>query len=219
MLNKKDPSQPVHRFAFYHQNEALLFQFLVHECLQAHHLLRKKPCPVLLSLIVGNLQIDPEKWQAPTGHLPRLMHYCILLISHFNQPTSRYCLDLQGCLNRAYLAAKKYEESSDQEKGCEKLYKLLKKEISCFAKTLLEKLPDFRENASVLYFLLRYQEQVDAIYRQPFIKKTFHLFFPEGLDAAILFMTEKFAKKGFHLLIPSIEEKLKFLSNDEKSKD
>jgi hypothetical protein len=215
-MPNKEPPPSSSRFAFYHQNEALLFQFLVHECLRAHSLLRKKPCPILLVQIVGNLEVGCEKWQAPIGHLPRLMHYCALLYSHFNQSLIPYSKQLKIILDRAYSAAKKYESSADRgEEACGRLYKILREAITTFIKILLERLPEYRDDASVLYFLLRHQEQVDALFRQPFVKKTFSLFFPEGVGQAYLFFAEKFTKRGFNHLIPAIEQQLKQLEKDE----
>jgi hypothetical protein len=207
------------RFAFYHQNEALLYQFLLHEGLKAHQLLRKKPKLELLQKVIGSLELVSDKWHAPAGHLPRLIHYCSLLSVHFNDPSSELCKDLEAILCRACLTAKEcYTAFKLEKKEQSQLYANLRRDIQAFMKILFSKIHAFRENASVLYFLLRHQEQFDALYREPIIMKTFNFFFPEGTKQAQLFLCEKFSKKGFHHLIPFIEQKLQKIENTQTAK-
>lgn len=220
-MNEKRPiSAPSdNRLAFYHQNEALLFQFLLHECLRAHQILRKKQSLELFLQIVGHVGETSDTWQAPYGHLPRLLHYCSLLATHFNETSSSLCKNLGEILDRAYLTAKRCYALLEKGKNENtQLYADLRKEIRSFVTLLFVKLYDFRDNASVLYFLLRHQEQFDALYREPIIKKTFYAFFPDGLREAQIFLVEKFSKKGFNHLIPHIEQKLKTLDLPDSSK-
>jgi hypothetical protein len=215
---KRKAAQADNRFAFYHQNEALLFQFLLHECLCAHQILRKRPSFELFSQFVGRFECKSTTWQAPNGHLPRLLHYSFLLATHFENTSSALCKNLGAILERSFLTAKKCHESFNNEKEHSKLYAILRREIRAFMKLLLEKLNDFRDNASVLYFLLRHQEQFDAMYKEPIIRNIFLTFFPEGLGAAQLFLVEKFSKKGCNHLIPYIEDKLQKLDCPRASK-
>lgn len=204
---------PNNRFAFYHQNEALLFQFLLHECLRAHLILKKKPDAALFLQLTGNLNRPSDTWQAPYGHLPRLFHYCSLLSVHFNNPATSLCKNLGLSLERAYELAKRCHDLRDKdEEEHAKHYTKLRKEIRVFMKLLFEKAHDFRDNASVLFFLLRHQEQLDSVYKEPIVRKTFHVFFPDGMDEAYHFLVEKLSKKGFNHLIPLIEQKLKNIS-------
>jgi len=209
MKEKRSSTSPPHHFAFYHQNEALLFQFLLHECLQAHQILRKKPDVNLFQQVTGNLDQVSENWHAPLGHLPKLLHYCTLLSSHFEHAAS-LCKDLGQTLERAYSKAKQCYSTFDTHEHLQH-YADLRKEMLLFMKFLFVKLYDFRENASVLYFLLHHQEQFDSLYREPIIKKTFLAFFPDGIKQVQFFLSEKFSKKGFNHLIPYIEQKLKKL--------
>ena len=213
MTNKLEHSSSSSRcFAFYHQNEALLFQFLLHECLCAHGILRKRPDPGLLPQVVGNLQGPSTNWHAPSGHLPRLFHYTGLFTSHFNTPPTRLCTDLGLILERAHQAAMHHSDLKCKDDQADaNLYTLLRREIRAFLTLLFERLPQYRDNPSVLYFLLRNQEQFDTVCRQPIIKKTFVTFFPDGMKQAHHFLTENFVRKGFNHLIPSLELKLKKL--------
>jgi hypothetical protein len=214
MKEKRSRSAPpVKRFAFYHQNEALLFQFLLYECMRAQQTLRKKPDATLLLQIMGKVESRVESWHAPLGHLPKLLHYCSLLATHFDTPPSPLCKNLEQTLQRAYAVAKECHAALERDvEGLSKLYTLLRKEMRTFMKLLFEKLHDFCDNAAVLFFLLRHQEQFDALYREPIIKKKFHLFFPEGVKQAQGFLIEKFSKKGFNHLIPYIEQRLQNLA-------
>lgn len=209
------PTLPERRFTFYHQNEALLFQFLLHECLRAHQILKKKPDKKLLSKVIGKLENRSENWHAPHGHLPRLHHYCTLLVTHFDDPSSKMGKNLKTILERAFSNAQKISPLIEkEEKSLVELYTHLRKEMRACLKLLLNKVDQFHENASVLYFLLRHQEQIDAFYRGPIIQKKFRAFFPDGMLQAQKFLSEKFSKKGFHHLIPFIEQKMKQLDNE-----
>jgi hypothetical protein len=206
-----------HQFAFYHQNEPLLIQFLLHECLRACQILKKKPSPDLLLQVLGNLDCASETWHAPFGHLPRLLHYSALLTTHYNNPSSPLCEQLGATLKRAFAAAKRHRARAEgNKKGHAALYTSLRKEMLTFMKLLFEKIDDFHNNASVLLFLLRHQEQFDAFYKAPIIKKKFHAFFPDGMKQAQSFLVEKLSKKGCNHLIPYIEQKLKNLDKDGK---
>lgn len=198
------------RFAFHHQNEALLFQFLLHECISAHGILRNKPCPALMRHVIGHSDNEENIWQAPFGHVIRLRQYCTLFTTHFGDPSSTLSQQLGQTIERAYSAAllcRSYHDKDENQLAL--LYQPLKRELSSFLKLLFEKLSDYRDSPSVLYFLLRHHEQCDAAYRQPIVKKMFCSFFPQGIEQAQAYLTERFSQKGFDHLIPSIEENLK----------
>ncbi len=199
------------RFAFHHQNEALLFQFLLHESLSAHNILRQKPSPLLLCQVIG--PIDRENvWQSMLGHLPRLRHYCSLFIKYFDEGASPLSQQLHDTLERAQKVARKcslfQEKSLDEQKM---LYRPLKKELVNVIKLLLQKVYDYKENPSILLFLLRHQEECRTVFRKPIVKDLFSDIFPDGRDQAYAFLSEKFSQKGFEHLIPSIETYLKQL--------
>jgi hypothetical protein len=200
------------RFAFHHQNEALLFQFLLRECLTAHQILFQHPCPKKFRDIVGNLNGEVQPWQHHYGHVPRLRHYCTLYTTFFADSSSSIASQLVLSIEKACQAA--LQCGSFQEQTTEKqaqLYAPLQQEMGCILSLLFAKLPDYREDPFILYFLLRHQELCDAVFQQPIVKNTLNSFFPQGLDQALTYMTDWFSKKGFEHLIPSIEEKFKDL--------
>ncbi len=213
-MKKRLPAD--NRFAFYHQNEALLFQFLLHECLQVHLLLKKKSAEKFL-LLMGNYEETSRTANAPSGHLPRLQHFCTLLSTYFTDNSSKLCKNLQQTLDKAFTAAKKCYLTPDEQTQI-KHYTALKKEIRFFMTLLFIKLYDFRDNPAVLLFLIKHQEQFDAFYKEPIIKKTLLTIFPEGIKEAGRFLSENFTKRGFIHLIPFIEQKLKALDVQPRAK-
>lgn len=211
-MPKKNCNASDQPFVFYHQNDGLLYQFLLHECLCAHNLLRKKPSTPLLHQIVGSLELSQEKWRAPKGHLPRLIYYSTLFFSHFNQTLMSDTRHLKERLGLLYQEALfNMELMNDNKPELKKLYSILKKEIGAFFKILLKEVPQYKENPAVLYFLLRNQKQIDAIYRQSFTKEIFFMLFPGGLEQAHSFLAERFANKGFNRLLSQISELLQQL--------
>ena len=93
------------RFAFHHQNETLLFQFLLHECICAHHILRDNPSREMLRYMIGNVDREENIWQPQYGHVPRLRYYCTLFTTHFGDPASPLTEQLDQTVERAYHAA------------------------------------------------------------------------------------------------------------------
>lgn len=215
--NKKQSSNSTaNHLSFYHQNEALLFQFLLHESLRTHKALIKKPETSLLAHVIGDFKASSSKnWLDPSGHLPKLVHYYTLFLSHFNSPPTPLCQSLGETIEKACATAKKcYTQLEQCSEDHAKTYTQLRKEIRTLVKLLFEKLPEYSENPSVLYFLLKYREELDSLFRKPIIKITFLNFFPKGAVQAQNFFSEKFSKKGFDHLIPSVEEILLNLELD-----
>lgn len=198
------------RFAFHHQNETLLFQFLLHECICAHTILRKNPSLETLNHIIGNIDREENIWQPQQGHVSRLRHYCTLFTTHFGDSASSLAQQLDQTIERAYSAALQCRSLREKDdKSLCVLYQSLNEELFCFLKLLLEKLPDYRDCPDILHFLLRHQEQCDAACQEPIVKKMFSSFFPQGTEEAQTYLIDWFSKKGFEHLLPSIEENLK----------
>ena len=198
------------RFAFHHQNETLLFQFLLHECICAQHILRDNPSREMLRYMIGNVDREENIWQPQYGHVPRLRYYCTLFTTHFGDPSSPLTEQLDQTVERAYHAALKCRSLREKdEASLTVLYQSLSAELSCLLKLLFEKLPDYRDCPAILHFLLRHQEKCDAAYQESIVKKMFSSFFPQGSEQAQTFLIDWFSKKGFEHLLPSIEEHLR----------
>jgi hypothetical protein len=197
------------RFAFHHQNEIVLFQFLLHECIQAHAILRNNSSPDILSDLIGNIDRDETIWLPQYGHIPRLRHYSTLLTTHFGNSASPFFDQLDHSIEKVYIAALHARTHDKNEVRLQMLYQCLNQELPVLLKLLFEKIVDYRDSPSILHFLLRHQEACDAACEEPMVKKIFSIFFPQGAYEAHAYLIDWFSKKGFEHLLPSIEEKLK----------
>jgi hypothetical protein len=210
--SNKNTKGSAKQLAFYHQNEGLLFQFLLHESLRLFKILGKKHSSFLLSRILKVPEKSLKGWQITGGCLHRLVHYYYLFLAHFDNPPSPLCRHLAITLEKAALKVKHYYDGDNQgEKAELHLFLALRRHIRSFIALLFEKIPHYRDNPAVLFFLLRNQEHFDTICRQSIIKATFFNMFPEGIEQAYAFIAEKYAKKGFNHLLPLLELKLKQL--------
>lgn len=197
----------ISRFAFYYQNEGLLFQFLLHECLCLHRTLSENPSAEVWLNFTGVVKGYAVR-HLECGRLSMLHHYCHLFIAHFTDSTTPLHNHLIQSLEKTYNVAIDIFYEKEELKQHD-LYVGLKNEIAVFMELLFKKLDDYKEDPSVLYFLLRHQEQFEMICNQPIIKKAFALFFPEGAQQAQVFLTTHFSKKGFEYVIPAVEAQFK----------
>jgi len=200
---------PYNRFAFFHQNEALLYQFFLHECITTCFLLKKTPSFDLFEQLVGKYS---SHWYRVQGHLPKMLHYYELQKANFEEKPLMKTLG--QTLERAYLTgqmcAKLIKKDSKEHK---KPFQQLKREIKKVGKLLFDLLPQYQDNPQVLYFVLCRHEQLDALYGESVVAKLFNSLFSGGLPEVEAFLCEKFARKGFNHLLPNIQKQLEMLNN------
>jgi len=210
MITKKPFQTPYNRFDFYHQNEALLFQFILHECLLTHQLLKKKPDEKMLLRLLGDSHV--RAWNGQKGHLQKLLHYHDLLISHFSDSKNPLIINTGKALDRAFIAAQECQKLLGETSAL-KPFQQLKREMKKVTQLLFDKIGDYRKNENILFFILRQHKQFDDLYGEPIVAKTFSSLFPGGLREAGVFIEENYSRRGFNHLLPIIHKKIKSLKN------
>lgn len=201
---------PYNYFAFYHQNEGLLFQFFLHECIETFHLLKNSPDPELLEKLLGD---TPHQWQCLQGHIVKMLHYYDLYRVNF--PDRPQMKTIGQALERAYLAGQVCAnlillQTSEYKKP----YQQIKREIKKAGILLIDLLQDYQENPHVLYFALCKHKKIDELYGKPIITHLMNTLFPGGLPEMKTFLCEKFEQKGFHHLLQNIQAQVEILSNE-----
>jgi len=202
--------KPEKRFAFFHQNEALLYQFFLHECISTCFLIKNTLSADLLKQLMG---CSASKLQSLQGHLPKMLHYYELQKANFDeQPLME---SVGQTLERAYLAGQLCVELIQKDsKEHKKPYLQLRREIKKVGKLLFELLPIYyKDNPHVLYFVLCRHEQLDALYGEAIVANLFNSLFEGGLPEVETFLSEKFARKGFNHLLPNIQKQLETMRN------
>lgn len=66
----------------------------------------------------------------------------------------------------------------------------------------------FRDDENVIFFLLRYKEQLNELYGPKFVIKLIIQMYPAGLKEASDFLLKKYANRGFDNLLPIIASKI-----------
>jgi hypothetical protein len=74
----------------------------------------------------------------------------------------------------------------------------------------------FREDENVVFFLLRYKEQLNELYGTNFVFKLLLQMYPKGLKQASHFLLKKYAGRGFDNLLPIIASKISELEASQK---
>lgn len=198
-------NRPENPFAFFHQNEALLYQFFLHESLTACMLVKKTLTPDSLKQVMGEAS---DKFYAPLGHLPKMLHYYDLHMANFEPyPNMK---SVGRTLDRASLAAKNctvaIEKNSIEPK---KTFSQLRRELKKIGKLLFELVPNYKNSPHVLYFILCRHEQLDALYGKASLARALNTLYEGGLNEVEAFLVESFSRKGFHHLLPHIQNHLK----------
>lgn len=76
------------------------------------------------------------------------------------------------------------------------------------SRILIRLLMNFKDDENVIFFLLRYKEQLDELYGPDSVIKLLQQMFPKGLQQAGHFLLKKYADRGFDNLLPLIKAKI-----------
>ncbi|MCC5831920.1 MAG: hypothetical protein JJU12_02630 [Chlamydiales bacterium] len=203
-------NRPENPFAFFHQNEALLYQFFLHESLLACMLVKETPTPDLLKQIMGE---SAHQFYNSQGHLPKMLHYYDLHMENFEPyPAMK---SVGRTLDRALSAARSCADLIDKEcKDHKKHFLQLRRELKKVGKLLYDLLPHYKNNPHVLYFVLCRHEQLDSLYGKASLVSLFDSLFEGGLVEVETFLSDSFSRKGFHHLLPNIQKQLETIQND-----
>lgn len=193
------------QFAFFHQNEALLYQYMVHEALHTSQALQAAtPDQALFESLMG---LPAQNWQGRSGHLQKLNQCILLLNSQFPHADHSFAGELAKLSEKAIQIANKcslllIKKSPDLNKPYAQLQNVVKK-ISLF---LLQNLSLFQDHEQVLFFILKSNKRIEALFGKSFLNELFSSLFPGGFDEGITYVSEQYAQKGFHHLLPQLEK-------------
>lgn len=193
------------QFAFFHQNEALLYQYMIHEALHTYQALQAETLNQdLFECLMG---LPPQNWQGRSGHLQKLHHCIILLNSHFPHAENSFAEELAQLSEKAIQLANKcslllIKKSPDLNKPYHQLQTAAKK----LTHLLFQKLSLFQNNEQVLFFILKSGKRIEALFGKSFLNGLFASLFPGGFEECVAYISEQYAQKGFNHLLPQIEK-------------
>jgi hypothetical protein len=79
------------------------------------------------------------------------------------------------------------------------------------AKSIMKTVTQFQDDENVLYFILRHADHLDHLFKSNFTFKLFSQLFVNGLQGASQLLLQKYAKRGFHQLLPTIRRQISTL--------
>lgn len=220
-MNKEKgiPSKNAHRHGYPHQDEALLFQFVLHEFLSSSRAMQEPLSLQLFQKLIG----DYFQFQTPyllsyrqSGFLLKLNHYLLLLSIHFPK---RNCFDdhlfkeifqsTEKAINAAIESQRCFEKNGPNfnlsfkrlQRQMKKLAQLLPKRISCY-----------KQNENVLYFLLRRKADFDLLYSPKMLSWIFQSLFKGGMEEGVAWIVEQYKQRKFNHLLPRILQQIECIT-------
>lgn len=159
-------------------------------------------------------------WNFDKGMLTKLKRYCQAL-SQTNIPNTRDIIVMEDNINKALLyclhgldslsSLQDQDPLTQKTKWMKPLLKILDKVSGYLLKIsgiILEFVPIFRNDENVLFFLLKNHKKMSKVYSARVTVKLFGKMFPKGLPELENFLYLRFKKRGFHLLLPVISQKI-----------
>lgn len=178
----------MHAFLFYQYNENLLIQFILHEAFNTYKHLKKTPQPAYSKIARLDARMCPFNPLGSVGTLQKMEHYCKLIHTFSHLETS----SLLELVEQSILSAVDEKEEA------------FKKYFSDISTFLYSFLIDFKNEETVLFYLLRNQKNLDLL----FGKRSTSTFFKHHVDISVF---QRYLDRGFQEIIPLIEQYLKEL--------
>lgn len=212
---------PARHFNAYHQNDSLLFQFILSEFLEAF---REIQMIVLKQYAIEELTTGLKKlagspheymrlfpWNHNNGILAKLKNYCSLFsqntyskekesiaLQHYAEKAWVFCLETLDILYEST------DGSTAHVNPLNKAYNALQRISRVIARLLVQ----FRDDENVVFFVLRHHDQFDGLYGTKFVSRLFCRMYPKGLAETAHFLSTKFGTRGFENILPIVKTKI-----------
>ncbi|HEV8051018.1 MAG TPA: hypothetical protein VGP47_00875 [Parachlamydiaceae bacterium] len=218
----------------YHQNNSLLFQFILAEFLEAFTEIQRLDSlcsrtsnlssdelscrqaennlhlihPVLTKLVGSTRDyMRLFSWNFSEGLLPKLRTYCALFLQNADTD-EKELIAIQHYADKIWqncLQALDALHEVPQDRT--QLFASLEKSSSAmqrFAKLMTRLIHQFRNDENVIFYVLRNHKTFDKLYGNRFVIKLFSKIYPKGLKEAHNLLITKFTDRGFENMLPSI---------------
>jgi hypothetical protein len=201
--------------AFY-QNDALLFQFVLHELMITQQKIQKDCQESLLNQLIGEsipYDIQFPLFKGAMGSLKKLYFYFSILKIRNNEKTRQNAFKEMAEFSED--AIKKAENcryflKSNQEESA-KCFEVIKDFLNLISKCVFSEILYFHENENILYFLLRNQIEIDSLFGSRLVATTFERL--GGIQETCQVILDKYSLRGFHHLLPFILQQSEVLQS------
>jgi hypothetical protein len=173
----------------------------------------------LTTLCGGGYTLVPTMpWNTNQGRLLSFYHYCRVFTRQLPDKEKNQ-IRLSVTMEKAYRHAHSAREGlagglppdeQGQQRICRSLLQLIDN-VCGGARLIARVLRLFPEDETVLFFLLRYREEWDTLYRCPFVAQHFQKVHPDGIPGVERLLLERHMKRGFDQLLPQITHGIELL--------
>lgn len=216
----------------YHQQHNLLFQFILSELILVQRELKQletilqqplEPKAPALMTHMTNLAGSTQShlrifsW-SDDGMLTKLRYYTALLCQtnplHDSMETA---IDQEA--NESWLLAmqvldtiralRRTRTTAPDIADLKAAFKKLSKSIKRLANLVSDAIVHYQDDENVIFFLVRHHRDLGELYENPsFVPKLLRKMFPKKLPEVQTFLTKSYKARGFHHLVPVIQERL-----------
>lgn len=222
----------------FHQNNSLLFQFILNEFLETFNEMQKLDilCSRSLSPLLSH-EIDCRQkdlhlmqesliqllgatkdcmrllsWNFKEGLLTKLRTYCTLFL--LNADTDeKELIAIQYYTDKIWHNCHQAIDAlHDLPQDYTSLFLALEKASTAtqrLAKLIARLIPEFKHDENVIFYVLRNHELFDKTYGNRFTLKLFSKIFPKGFEEGLLFLVKKYTERGFDNVLLVIDLAIK----------
>lgn len=218
----------------YHQNNSLLFQFILAEFIDAYteiqridSLRRTTPSPSNESAPQDDTPIkealikllgSPKEymrifsWNFSEGLLAKLRTYCALFIQNA-ESDEKDLIAIQHYADKVWQGCLQAIDSLQENPKDRALFlNPLDKAITAMqrlAKLIARLVHQFRDDENAIFYVLRHHKILDKLYGHRFIVKLMGKIYTKGLKEAHFFLVKKYQQRGFDQVVSAIETAIK----------
>lgn len=200
----------------FHQNNGLIFQFiLVHFCTAMTEVIAletalKKQGKGLEERVVDSFERllgEPFKnghypWNSDIGLFFKLKNYCAALAAK-SYDKDKEAKHLEKVADQVWKISREIQESTLDVKILSKILKL-SAAMRRLARQIVQTVPQFRDDENVLYYLIKNQQQLDALFGNHFVVTLMDFLFPGGQEETERFLINRYTQRGFTQVLPTI---------------
>lgn len=200
------------RHGHLHQDEALLFQFVLHELLATRRILSEGPSLLHIQKLIGDLYQPYSPSHQQSGSLLKLYYYLSMLSLHFpkrnslDDPLFRtiFCTT-ESAIDKAIACQRHFDKTPI---AFEKSFRLLQKKCKILSNLIFKRITHYLQNENVLYFLLRRKQDFDTFYHKKTVVTIFENLFRGGMEEALEWISKQYRQRKFSHLLPLIRKSI-----------
>lgn len=210
----------------YQDNPTLVFQFIATEYLKIFNLLKQLRLYVkqkdieqvhqILYQLNGPLEDQFHLFynSHEDGHLSKFCHCSFYLANidpnenSIEHKINKLAQQLYNLTHQALVLCMEAEPSKPNKtlQAIEQVYIKMQTCLQKAGQLITKMIEQFEDDESVLFFLLRHQEEFNSVYYPQYIKELFKKMYPNGIKDVEQYIIKQYTSRGFKQLVPEISK-------------